>query len=297
MEPTTTDWITACAEVFAALGTVGALWAALLALRSDKLERARTEVRGFRCWIEADKDSLGSSAMATLVLYIENATDEVLYDVQVRVDAPAILRNAEIGWSRMRFPPAPTPETMNGLSGLNVGDFRVIPGSGAEGIFTDGRGHRWHRSSSGRLQRVSPARWWAPWRLEHRLERTGPRWWALRSNWHYRWDDQGSRNVNGYPPPWWAMDIRWKRWRFTRREHPVTLPWWAWRARWRTRETICAARVRRGLCLPWWAIDSRWRHWRYWRKELRAGNRDARQQEAAWTRFLATGRREDLEAP
>jgi hypothetical protein len=290
-DPNTADWITAIAGAFAAVGTVGALFAALGAVRIEQKERARTDARGFRCWIEHRAEDGRSSV--TLLLLIDNGTQETLFDVRARVDAPTILQGSGQTWLRSLMPPTSMPEKMQGLSGLEKFRFDAVSGTGAEATFTSARGIRWHCDSFGRLRPVKPLRRWAPWRVSLALDRESDPWWAIRSRWHFRWLDWSYARADHLPPPWWAVDIRWQRWRAARRDMPIEIPWWNWRKRWRQRAPICADRVSADLCLPWWAIEERWGLCRQNRALLKSWKVEKRELDRQWSSYQKTGRRPD----
>jgi hypothetical protein len=292
MATSTADVILASASVFAAAGTVGTLGAAIGALRFEQRERARSEIRGFRTWTDVE-ESKERPGLTKIALRIENATQEMLFDVRARIAAPVLLGGSEIEWGSPRMGPTADPEsqeisTMDYPSGA-----AFLDGTGAEAVFTDSRGHRWHRDPAGRLLRVPPVRWYKPWRVINRLDREHDPWWAIRTRWHYRWDDQHYRHVDKLPPPWWAIDIRWRRWRATRRVMPLTIPRRRPIQRWRERKTICYQRLNADLCLPWWAIDVRWTVWRGNRRDMRDGRREWKTLQRETAHYKRTGRRPD----
>ncbi len=199
---------------------------------------------------------------------IENGSDETIYDVQVAL-RPIKFFGMSLGGMTRSLRPGQTYELPLGPE-MNQRDIWDPAGHkpGLEAVFTDGRGARWNRTRLGRLIRLKPLRWFAPWRVPHELDRDELPWWAWRAKWHFRWDDHSYRNTDGYPPVWWAVDIRWVRWRYARKNDRLTIPVWRFVRRFKKRHEISARRTVQRLPLPWWAIDDRWRAWRWYRGEL-----------------------------
>ncbi|WP_104141014.1 hypothetical protein [Arthrobacter sp. ZGTC131] len=72
------------AQLFAAVGTVGALIAALVVFRHEYVERRRGEVRGVRSWVEIDDENRPVKQPMTTYPkgYVKNTSSEVIYDVK-----------------------------------------------------------------------------------------------------------------------------------------------------------------------------------------------------------------------
>ncbi|WP_156109971.1 hypothetical protein [Cryobacterium sp. MLB-32] len=301
MDTQTLATVTAIGSVFAAVGTVGALFAALMTLRYESVERRRSEVKGVRAvlnwgepqWVmfkrmedpnfdpiayreeeRAAAAARGEDASkiietASPLGSLENGTDETIYDVKVAL-RPIKFFRMSLGGSRARLEPGekydlpPGPEMEERTAFWDPAGLKP----GVEAVFTDARGTRWNRTTLGRLVQLKPLRWFAPWRIPHELEREDLPWWAGRAHWHYRWADHSYRDIERYPPVWWAVDIRWSRWRYARKNDPVAIPLWQLRKRYKNRHSIAASRFGARLPLPWWAIDDRWRGWRWYRNSV-----------------------------
>jgi hypothetical protein len=295
------EWLSAWSNLGAAVGTVAALTVALAVLRLEQKERARAEIRSVRSWLDFEEpqwvverrqsepnfnyrswvrqqpSDQNVAEMRRLVANVENASDEMIYDVRLRFAlGEDDLLPGEMRSDLRRLKPG---EITTPMMEPEVPLFRLwslkAP-SGIDVIFTDGRGRRWNRDPFGRLVLLRPLRWWAPWRVPHRLELddfSPLPWWAWRSHWVYRWQTIQWRSADGWPPPLWAVDARWKRMRWVRANEPV--PGLRW-ATWKEREKWAHARVRRGVPPPWWAVDKRWSYWRWYRGEVRDARRARR---------------------
>jgi len=143
------DWISTSAEVFSAVGTVGAFLVGFLLLRREhrrEAERAederRTQASQISAWIEAHRRPDGTREVA---FHIHNASDMPIYEVELPLptrqpDEPAeefialvppgqtTRRPAPAGWQRSYVEPEPVPIE-----------------------FLDSAGRRWTRSESGAL--------------------------------------------------------------------------------------------------------------------------------------------------
>lgn len=143
------DWIRAGAELFAAIGTVGAFLLGFLLLRREhrrEADRAEDERRAqasrISAWIEAYRKPDGSREVA---FHIHNASDMPIYEVELPLpglsqDEPAeefiglvppgqtIRRLAPAGWRRSYIEPEPVQIE-----------------------FLDSAGRRWTRDEQGAL--------------------------------------------------------------------------------------------------------------------------------------------------
>lgn len=138
-------------EWFAAIGTVGALFVALILLRNELADRRRAaEVAdrrpadGIFAWAEPRTDAGGWQT------FVHNRSDEPIYD-------------AVVYFTPLTDPPLPTEESVWGTVppggpkagdryGDRPGDLFGIPPVEIE--FTDGRGRHWRRDDTGQLQRL-----------------------------------------------------------------------------------------------------------------------------------------------
>jgi hypothetical protein len=145
------DWISAGAEVFSAVGTVGAFLLAFGLLRREhrrEAERAedqrRAQASQISAWVEALRRPDGAREVA---FHIHNASDMPIYEVALPLPAPAgeepaeefiglvppgqtIRRPAPAGWRRSYTGPEPVQVE-----------------------FLDSAGRRWTRDEQGTLAR------------------------------------------------------------------------------------------------------------------------------------------------
>jgi len=136
---------------FAAIGTVGALFVALVLLHNERRDRERAaEVAdqkpadGIFAWVAPRTDAGGWQT------FVHNRSDEPVYD-------------AVVYFTPLTDPPMPTVESVWGTippgetkPGDRYGDrpadiFGIPP---VEIEFTDGRGRHWRRNSEGKLQQI-----------------------------------------------------------------------------------------------------------------------------------------------
>lgn len=196
------DWVSAWASLGAALGTVATLAVAISVLRVEQRERARQEIRRVRCWLdllpvedlspdELSDPEIASNSMLKPVAVAENATDELIYDVHLWVvghgfRAPYASSSDRVRpEGRLQMGHAPKLTRREAYLSPRAGSY------GAEMLFTDGRGRRWHRSRLGRLAPVHSPRPWAPWRVIPPMDWRGNDvlpWWAVGTRWRYRKD-------------------------------------------------------------------------------------------------------------
>lgn len=87
------DWVAASAEVFSAVGTVGAFLVGFLLLRREhrrEAERAEDEHRAqaarISAWIEVHRKPDGTKELA---FHIHNASDMPIYEVELPLPAPS----------------------------------------------------------------------------------------------------------------------------------------------------------------------------------------------------------------
>lgn len=278
-------------ESVVAVGTVGALIAALLAFRYERVERRRLEVKGVRSWVrwidpdtEEDRDHLAPDVTWPKEGYVpelcvENQSDEFIYDVDMTL-WPTKLGLPQFSAYREQVGPGQAVVSRLGMryEGLHTMLKVDSGGLGNETMFRDARGDRWARSRNGQLLRLRPIRWYAPWRVLHETDMTDVPFWAFRTQWRYRWRDHRERDHARLPPEWWAVDLRWKRWRYAREHVPIGIPIWSLRKRWHARKEFAAIRVRAGLPIPMWTMDEWWRHRRHLAEWRRAERKQARAQ-------------------
>lgn len=283
--------LTFIVDTVVAFGTVGALIAALAALRYERVERRRSEVRGLRTWVrwvdpstELDRNSLADGEPWPRNGYVpelcfQNASDEFVYDVDMTL-WPTRIEEPQFSVHRMQVAPGQKDAVRLGIHVDTLHTYLKTEagGIGVETLFRDSRGDRWSRGRDGRLARLRPMRWWAPWRVPHEVEQLDLPWWAARAHWRYRWREHRVRDIHNWPPRWWAVDIRWARWRYARNHDAVAIPVWKVGARWRARRDIAERRTRQRLPIPLWAVDEWWRHRRRWRSFARAERRRLREQ-------------------
>jgi len=138
---------------FAAVGTVGALFVALILLRNEMRDRKRTAeiadqkpANGIFVWVEPRTDAGGWQT------FVHNQSDEPVYD-------------AVVYFTPLTDPPMPTVDSVWGtipprevrpgdLYGDRPADIFGIPPVEIE--FSDGRGRHWRRDASGQLRRLDP---------------------------------------------------------------------------------------------------------------------------------------------
>lgn len=142
-------------EWFAAIGTVGALFVALVLLRNELADRRRAaEVAdrrpadGIFAWAEPRTDAGGWQT------FILNRSDEPIYDAVVYftpLTDPAIPTQESV-WGTIP-PGGPKP---GDRYGDRPGDLFGIPPVEIE--FTDGRGRHWRRDARGQLQKLGSRR-------------------------------------------------------------------------------------------------------------------------------------------
>jgi hypothetical protein len=143
------DWLGTGAEVFSAVGTVGAFLVGFLLLRREhrrEADRAEDERRDqaarISAWVEAERRPDGSRQVA---FHIHNASEMPIYEVELPLPVPAqqepaeefiglvppgqtIRRPAPPGWQRSYVEPEPVPIE-----------------------FLDSAGRRWVRDEQGAL--------------------------------------------------------------------------------------------------------------------------------------------------
>jgi hypothetical protein len=147
------EWISTAAELFSAVGTVGAFWVGFLLLRREHRREAdraeedrRAQASQISAWIEAYRRGDGTREVA---FHIHNASDMPIYEVELPLPAPAeqeqseefiglvppgqtIRRTAPAEWQRSYIEPEPVQIE-----------------------FLDSAGRRWTRDEQGTLVRGS----------------------------------------------------------------------------------------------------------------------------------------------
>jgi len=194
-------------QLAAAIGTVGALFAALAAIRLERDERRRSEVRGVRFWLEWVDDPSGPFEPPTenhspLIprLNVENQSDEFVYDVCAMVSSSLTGRlQSEIHLGDV----APRGKVIHTVP-MRVDTVDLLLGqvtaymARVDLAFRDSRGDRWNRSDDGHLRLVRPVRWYAPWRVPDESDwSTRTPWWAVRSKWKHWRRDRRFRTQSG----------------------------------------------------------------------------------------------------
>lgn len=281
--------LTLVIDAVVALGTLGALIAALAAMQYERTERRRSEVFKVRSWLawkdpstgETRTEALGSFPAAPHwypIMNVENASDEFIYDVDVTL-WPTRSGDPQFAQHEAFIAPGATITSEMPLKYETLATFMRTDrgGVGLELLFRDARGRRWNRAMNGRLRRLKEIKWFTPWRVPHPTESSQLPWFALRAKWRARWRNQTEREHAGLPPRWWAVDILWHRWRYARIHDPVLIPWWKPLNRWRERHVISARRRQQHLPIPLWAIDDWWRDARLRGRHSNAENRRQRQ--------------------
>jgi hypothetical protein len=143
------DWIGTSANIFSAVGTVGAFLVGFLLLRRElrrEAERSEDERRAqaarISAWVEMHRKSDGGRELA---FHIHNASDMPIYEVELPLPGPAdedgaaefvglvppgqtVLRRAPVEWLRTYVEPEPV-----------------------QIVFLDSAGRRWTRDEQGAL--------------------------------------------------------------------------------------------------------------------------------------------------
>ena len=308
MTSTHLQTLSAYSTAFAAFGTVGALAIGLITYRTNFNHRRHSEVRGVRAWVKWSESESYQTAVkdyerkrkskkfttATLVdptkylcsrLTVENATEDLIYDVLINLILPK-----KYGTSVTLIGHMQPGEKQELPSQLNVEErdlrYNLYSTTGADIVFTDSRGVRWSRSSKGILKIIHPLKWYIPWRVPHEHDLPeNVSIWFLRARWKYRSAEYGNRLTFGYPPQFWAFDIRWRRWRFSKKESPYEIPAWNLFKKWKSRHGLFIQRKRARLCTPWFAIDDNLNYWVAYRGEIR----ERRQRTEAWEKNFPMG--------
>ncbi|MFJ4027463.1 hypothetical protein ACIPWF_09735 [Paenarthrobacter sp. NPDC089989] len=250
------------AQLFAAVGTVGALVAALAVFRHEYVERRRGDVRGVRAWVSPGS-ALGDAAKVDKEYpkgSVKNTSPEVIYNVKYAF-RPISLIGADVrGAAEYLLPDASDETDCVGIESNRI----AFEYPRLDVVFTDSRGTRWNRKPTGVLVVVKPFN--RPWRIPHALDLADLPSWALLARWHYRWTTHAERRSFGLAPEWWAVDVRWSRWRYAQKHARIYIPWWKVSTRWKARHAIAQNRISQDLPLPLWIIDYRFRR----KHELRA---------------------------
>lgn len=264
-------------DIVVAVGTVGALIAAIVTIAVQRNRAVLEGVSGVRSWLSwrhknVEHDSTDEAhpedriqmwapgADYGSVLNVENTSQAFIYDVLVAL-WPSRSGIATFSAQGHSLRPGQSihhvfPGNFELLQKLFVTGGRAF---GAEVTFRDASGNLWNRTANGRLRRLKPLKWFRPWHVPHPLEDVQKfPWYAWRAKWSYRWI-QHSRQAR-IAPVWWAVDLRWERWRYARTHHPVNISIWKIRKRWRARHEIADDRRRNGLPIPYWIVDAYWKN-------------------------------------
>lgn len=147
------DWVSAAADVFSAIGTVGAFGTGFVLLRrehrrdADREEEAlRAQAARVSAWVEAYSRPDG---VRELALHVHNASDMPIYEVELPLPAPA---GEE---SRTEFiglvPPSQTVRRAAPREWLRS----YVEPEPVEIGFLDSAGHQWSRDEQGKLVRTN----------------------------------------------------------------------------------------------------------------------------------------------
>lgn len=156
--PSTADWMSAWANIGAALGTVGALWVGTVTLRRQVKDQHRAQASAIAIRVVAlgflgmdgKLDRSGADIFNASPLPIFNVTMECFDRAGLRL-------------SIERHDVVPSGQTM--------GTHRFGPEHdlGAATVeFSDSAQNRWRRHSNGSLTEIRPRRW--PWHLRNRSD-------------------------------------------------------------------------------------------------------------------------------
>jgi hypothetical protein len=270
------QWLSAWGIIGSGAATVGTLLLAIAVLRVEQKERRRDEVHRVRCYLNAEEPAWLQDERASnpdfdfeewlaqdthrqrtlvAVVVVDNASDEVIYNVKTRIAAVKVIGGAEYMNTIDIIKPGEDEKSPPGpelpVRSWSVSDSQLFGKAGVEMLFTDGRGRRWLRDDRGRLrERPAPA-WYTPWRVPHKLDRSksetglfwyqiwshwnsrhstarnrvsnrrSPQWWFITGHWHYRHDVLDNRiydEVAPRPPQWWFFIARLSYWREKRRD-------------------------------------------------------------------------------
>jgi hypothetical protein len=308
-----TSWLETSLDIVIALGTVGALIAALVTIALTQIEKRLESVSGVRGWMswrhpeaepakldQVSQDDVISSYPPgpefNFVLNVHNDSNAFIYNVSVTL-WPSKSGRSVFQASRETLMPGQSFSSVFPVKiDLIEGMFHLSGKAfGAELIFRDAGGRLWNRSVDGRLRRLKSFNWYRPWHVPHPLmDIESFPWYAFRAKWRYRWLDYGIRAQ--VVPKWWAVDIRWARWRYARIHHAVTIPLWNLKARWKARHEIAEDRRRNGLPIPIWIVDDFWKnaalissHARVQRKQVRQQKKDDiktfKEEQSTWRRI------------
>ncbi|MEU0559883.1 hypothetical protein [Dactylosporangium sp. NPDC006015] len=142
------DWVATAADVFSALGTVGAFVVGFVLLRREQnreAERAEDERRGqaarISAWVEAYRKPDGTRELA---FHIHNASDMPIYEVELPLPDPAASGDVEfVGM----VPPGQTIRRPAPVAWLRS----YVNPEPIEIEFLDSAGRRWNRNEQGSL--------------------------------------------------------------------------------------------------------------------------------------------------
>lgn len=146
------DWISTGAEVFSAVGTVGAFLVGFLLLRREhqrEAERAEDERRAqasrISAWVEARRRPDGTREIA---LHIHNASEMPIYEVELPLQAPAGEQEATEEFVGL-VPPGQTTRPAPAEWARSY-----IEPEPVQIEFLDSAGRRWLRDEQGTLTRA-----------------------------------------------------------------------------------------------------------------------------------------------
>jgi hypothetical protein len=145
------DWVTAGAEVFSAVGTVGAFVVGFVLLRREQgreAERAederRTQAARISAWLEVYRKPDGARELA---FHIHNASDMPIYDVELPLAGSDTEAQAEfVGL----VPPGQTIRKPAPPEWLRT----YVEPEPVQIEFLDSAGRRWSRDEQGSLTRI-----------------------------------------------------------------------------------------------------------------------------------------------
>ncbi|WP_117209489.1 hypothetical protein [Allorhizocola rhizosphaerae] len=147
------DWVTAAADIFSAVGTVGAFVIGFVLLRGEhrrEADRAEDERRAqaarISAWVEAYRKPDGGREIA---FHIHNASDMPIYEVEVPLPTASNEEQSEfIGL----VPPGQTVRRAAPTEWLRS----YVDPEPVQIEFLDSAGRRWTRDEQGKLARTEP---------------------------------------------------------------------------------------------------------------------------------------------
>lgn len=140
-----TDWISACANVAAAVGTVGALWVGAITLRRQVNDQHRRQASAVTVGHREDKQHMSTGEIKKRIRYfVRNDSSLPIYDVLLYAAIPSHLA---------RVPRKPAQRDV-----LPPGEEESFYAGSIESTpyarFTDSSGVAWGRDATGRLVEI-----------------------------------------------------------------------------------------------------------------------------------------------